>query len=80
MLYGLLMISLIVFFIFGYGLMSRLDRFLNPKKAVQNKRAKSFSFDKYHHAWRRAKKHLSKGAEVYICPTYGNALSGEANQ
>ena len=67
MLYALLIVSLVVFYICGYRLMARLDRFLGSDNAVERKRDKCFSFDKCHYAWRRVKKHLpKKSGDLYL--------------
>lgn len=64
MSYALLIISLIAFFIGGYVLMERLDRFLNSNKIVEEKKERSLSFDKSRLALWRDKRHLPNGVEV----------------
>ena len=45
MLYALLIISLVVFYICGYRIMARLDRYFGSNKVIEYRKRKSLPFD-----------------------------------
>lgn len=81
MLNVLLIISLVVFFIGGYRLMARLDRFLDSGKVIEDSRKdKRLSFDQCRVAWRHVKRHLPNSAEACMPSMCESAVSGEVNR
>ena len=77
MLYALLIISLVFFYICGYRIMARLDRFLGTNRAVESKKNGCSYFDKFRLVWVQTKRRLFRSVKDNVSPTNRKIRSGE---